>query len=144
MISNINYKGDTKVEKDFEFIMKKPRQCVKKCKDYSIIIFQSGKCRIMGCKKPLIESTLPFKITNIRLQSITVTANLNRTVNLYRLAERMKSMFEPELFPALRCLDFNPLCVNVFASGKVVILGIRTFDYKENVNNILLNISCHV
>jgi len=140
MLANINYKGVVKVQKDFDFNYGRPRQCVKKCGTYTIVIFQTGRCRVMGCKKPLDESTLPFPIKNLTIQSVTVTSDLKRIIDLYKLASKMKSMYEPELFPALRCLDYCPLCVNVFSSGKVVILGIRNLEYETFVNSILLNI----
>jgi TATA-box binding protein (TBP) (component of TFIID and TFIIIB) len=50
-------------------------------------------------------------------------------------------MFEPELFSALRYLKYNPLCVNIFSSGKIVMLGLKTLDYKHLVDDILIDIS---
>ena len=49
-------------------------------------------------------------------------------------------MFEPELFPALRILTYNPICVNVFATGKVVLLGLRSMDYDNFVQIVVENI----
>ena len=46
-------------------------------------------------------------------------------------------MFEPELFPALRYIKYNPLCVNIFSSGKVVILGLKTLDFKSITSAII-------
>jgi len=140
MLANINYKGIVQVQKDFEFTYGRPRQCVKKFGNYTIVIFQTGRCRVMGCKKPLDETTLPFTIKHLTIQSVTVTSDLKRVIDLYKLAAKMKSMYEPELFPALRCLDYCPLCVNVFSSGKVVILGLKNLEYENFVNGILSNI----
>ena len=97
----------------------------------------------MGCKKELDCNTLPFKIQVDGIQSITVCAKLEEGVNLYKLALKLDrdGMFEPELFPGLRFIKYNPLCVNIFSSGKVVILGIKTLEYQEIVKNILENIS---
>ena len=47
------------------------------------------------------------------------------------------AVYEPELFPALRYKKYNPLCVNIFASGKIVILGIRSLDYQATVAEII-------
>ena len=99
----------------------------------------------MGCKKELNPDTLPFEIIDIQLQSITITLDLNTKINLFKLAKLLskEAMFEPELFPALRVLTYNPLCVNMFSSGKVVITGIRTFEYKHILSHIetyLLNL----
>jgi TATA-box binding protein (TBP) (component of TFIID and TFIIIB) len=147
MLVNINYKGKLlESTKDFKFSNWKPRQYIHKCKDYTLVIFQNGTCRIMGCKKKLDERTLPFRIKVERIQSVTVSENLNQSIHLNKLAENLKSQcnFDPEIFPGLRMIAFNPLCVNVFASGKVVILGIKTLDYKDFVNQIMLNIISHI
>jgi TATA-box binding protein (TBP) (component of TFIID and TFIIIB) len=96
----------------------------------------------MGCKKPLLEPNFPMKIVIDRIQSVTVTANLGKTVHLYRLAAKLRDQcsFEPELFSGLRYLKYNPMCVNIFSSGKVVILGLKTLDYSEIVKDIIENI----
>ena len=55
-------------------------------------------------------------------------------------------IYEPELFPALRLTTFDPLCVNVFMSGKCVILGLKHLNYVKHVNRVknLINRSeCH-
>jgi len=96
----------------------------------------------MGCKTRLVTSSLPLKITNIKIQSLTVSKNFGRTINLYELSVKLNhdAMYEPELFPALRLLKFNPLCVNIFSSGKIIILGIKSFDYDAIVSNIMKTI----
>ena len=60
------------------------------------------------------------------------------------MSMRIKCCYEPELFPALRVTKYDPLCVNVFPSGKIVILGIKTMNYSHVVNNVLKYISCHL
>ena len=77
MIVNINYSGIL-LENTSKFVFRsnKPKQYVEKCKNYTIIIFANGKCRIMGCKKPILSSSLPYKITNLVIQSITLTENI--------------------------------------------------------------------
>ena len=120
MIVNINYSGFLlENTSKFEFRSNKPKQYVEKCKNYTIIIFGNGKCRIMGCKKPILSSSLPYKITNLVIQSITLTENIGQSVNLFEIALKLKekAMYEPELFPALRVIFFIPMCVNLFASS---------------------------
>ena len=147
MIVNINYSGQFLENTNLlKFSTWKPKQYIHKCKDYTIIIFKSGKCRIMGCKTELLISTLPFKINNIKIQSLTISESLGETVNLYKLAVKLDrdAMYEPELFPALRLLKFNPLCVNIFASGKIIILGIKTIDCDDIISNIIKTISDYI
>ena len=92
----------------------------------------------MGLREPLRGTErFPLEIVNLHLQSATVVHSLTRgTINLLHLAyalPRSERLFEPELFPALRLLAFRPLCVNVFASGKVVILGLRELTNQKAV-----------
>lgn len=116
---------------------------------FKIIIFRSGKCRIMGCREPLTNlNSIPFKLQITRIMSVTATFTTPLPVNLFKLGmycyrEKIKYMYEPELFPALRLATFNPLCVNVFASGKVMILGIRHLCFQKYVSRIqsLINAS---
>ena len=56
------------------------------------------------------------------------------------MVQKVSCTYEPELFPALRLTEFNPLCVNVFHMGKIVILGIKTLDYEHVVDTISLYI----
>ena len=140
MISNINYKGFLRegIEK-LEFKTWKPLQCVMKYKDYTIVIFKSGKCRIMGCKKELDISTLPLPITIEKILGVSITFNYGRTINLMKWnAMDRTASYEPEIFPALRINDFNPLCVNVFSTGKVVVLGLKSLDFNDTLDKIIL------
>ena len=138
MLVNINYKGKI-IDGDIsqlKFNSWKPRQHVCKLKDYTILIFETGNCRIMGCKRPISFINKPFKINIERLQSCTVTFNLGFTVNLYKLSLKLHCMFEPEIFPAVRWLKYNPMCVNIFSSGKVVVLGIKKINYTNEIEKI--------
>ena len=59
-------------------------------------------------------------------------------LNLVKLEKH--AMYEPELFPALRYKRYNPLCVKIFGSGKVVILGLRTLEFTSVLNDIINDI----
>jgi TATA-box binding protein (TBP) (component of TFIID and TFIIIB) len=149
MISNINYKAKASVEaiSHLDYGIKKPQQYIQKCPKYKIIIFRSGNCRVMGCKKPLHDNEkFPFGIKIQRIQSITISENIGSVVNLYKMARSMKHecLFEPELFTALRFTKYNPLCINVFATGKVMILGIKDLDYKKQIMKIMSDIRTHI
>ena len=142
MIVNINYKAYTN-EKNvchLKYNDWKPRQCILNYTDYKIIMFPNGKCRIMGCKKPIVDTDLPLNIKMEKMQSVTVCMNLKQNINLIDLAQKVPCSYEPELFPALRLTEFNPLCVNVFHTRKIVILGIKTLDYEHVVDTISLYI----
>lgn len=139
MIVNINYKGKVSQEitNRLNFPIGKPAQFIDKSGKYTIIIFKSGSCRIMGCKKPIEMDSLQYDIKNIRLQSLSIVVNLGTVINLYKLSRITKCWFEPELFPALRLTKYDPICVNVFSTGKVVILGLKNLYYQGYVDGII-------
>ena len=144
MIRNINYKGfvDPKIIKDAKFSIWKPCQFVDKSGPYTLIFFKTGKCRIMGCKSPINTKLLEYPIVDIQVQSVTVSIDLGFIVNLTLLSKKLKQncLFEPELFPALRYNKYNPLCVNIFNSGKIIILGLKSLNFNPIVNNIIKDI----
>jgi TATA-box binding protein (TBP) (component of TFIID and TFIIIB) len=90
----------------------------------------------MGCKQPIDASSLPYNITNVTIQSITVTCDYGQPINLKALAVNTPSIYEPELFPSVRLTCFNPLCVNVFHTGKIVITGLKDLDFSDFVTRV--------
>jgi TATA-box binding protein (TBP) (component of TFIID and TFIIIB) len=140
MLTNINYKGVYNDNMDLlKFPSGRPKQCIINCNEYKIVVFPSRSCRIMGCRKELNFSEIPFKIDIQCIQSITLSANINEKINLFKLSEFLgvTARYEPEIFPCLRLLQYNPICVNVFSSGKIIFLGIRSLDYNEFVTNVI-------
>lgn len=142
MIVNINYKGQLApgelAKIDFQTKIKPPVQKVLKTSfGGSMLVFPSGKFRLMGVKNPLTSyENLPLLPATMTLQSCTITGNYGDRIHLSTLANDLTSRrctYEPELFPAARLLDFNPLCVNVFSTGKIVILGVKDLDGHEEL-----------
>jgi TATA-box binding protein (TBP) (component of TFIID and TFIIIB) len=138
MLANVNYKARTSPRhvRHLPFRHLPPIMYTETLHNGSkIVIFPSGKCRIMGCKWFPVD--LPYGIQVKRMQSATVTLDLKRQFNLKRMSYLVKNcQYEPELFPALRLMDFKPLCVNLFASGKVTIVGLRRLNYKHIVKRV--------
>ena len=146
-VCNAHFKGDMKRRINLKklrdkvpnsVLHMKPRQLV--IKDLlrgSIIIFSSGKFRVMGCIDELDATFFVYEYTTkinddelptIQLQSYTAKCDIGFAVNLTKLATSSSSLdyiYEPELFPALRICSFKPLCVNVFATGKIMVCGLR-------------------
>ena len=151
-ITNINYKGclDKHVLDTIDFSSCKSPPFQRKFalnNGCMLLVFPSGKCRLMGFKIPITAeeiSDLPFHINNLQIQSMSLVINLQRYINLYKLARNLprgSSMYEPELFPALRLCQFNPLCVNVFNSGKVVVLGVKELTNQNLIEQIVTTIN---
>ena len=148
MIRNINYRG-TLSSKDLAKISfpwtSPPHQRIFNVFDGSVklIVFRSGKCRLMGLKEPL-QSTheLPYVVHNLEIQSATVVMNFRSEINILRLSHALplcERIYEPELFPALRLTKYRPMCVNVFASGKIVILGLKDLSNQERLKEDICN-----
>lgn len=153
MLVNVNYRGIVvKGLDDLEFRTTPPHMSVLKCQLddiglVKVVTFRNGKCRIMGCRKGLgahsilittVEGRMTLKIQILSIMSATATISLNNSINLRKLGDfcrlkSMKFMYEPEIFPALRISHYNPLCVNVFGSGKCVVLGIRSLPIVEDL-----------
>ena len=106
-----------------------PYMKIYKTKDYTLVAFKkSRKCRIMGKK---ITQALPFKLCERRLQTMSASHNLKKCLNLRQISKCFKQLdhkveYEPEIFPAIRLRTFDPVCVNLFSSGKVTLLGLKT------------------
>src|SRR5437773_908717 len=148
LVCNANFKGgmEHSIERPSlckkipnSVLHRKPHQLVVKDPKGTVIFFQSGKFRVMGCIDELEATFLAYKYTKfinddefppITLQSYTATCHLGFKVLLKNMAAASSNTFlyEPELFPALRIRDFNPASVNVFTTGKVIICGLRNAE----------------
>ena len=112
----------------------KPCQLVIKDKNGTLILFSSGKFRVMGCVDALDASFLAFKYLmnidgedypEIYSQSYTSSAKLGYCVNLSKLSKSDNTLYIPELFAAVRMNKYNPISVNVFSTGSIVICGLK-------------------
>jgi len=111
-----------------------PYQLIIRLVSCTFILFSSGQFRIMGCCTnpdsilPMIELIYLDVHTNPHLVTQTLSFNICSTpINLYNMKQIYKDdcnvVFEPEIFCALSLLYWKPIHVNVFSTGKVVILG---------------------
>src|SRR5271154_4090964 len=142
LVCNANYRADLKHSVNLCKLQKKipnstlhvkPRQLVVKDSTGTVLFFASGKIRVMGCVDELEATLLAYTYTTlicefpqITLQSYTSNSHLGFRVSLCKIAAAMKGvMYEPELFPALRIREYNPVSVNVFTTGKVIACGLR-------------------
>lgn len=155
MLTNINYRGKVvRGIQALEFRERPPQMSVAsfshKGNALKLVAFRNGKCRIMGCRTPIeTHSILKLRAKGCDLyvrigdvMSASATLDVGHKVNLRSLVNFCmendhKFLFEPELFPALRLTQFNPLCINVFGSGNCVLLGIRNLTsfpgYAEDI-----------
>ena len=81
-----------------------------------------------------------------KVQNIVVTADIERSIDLETLAGRHRLIYEPEQFPAaiLKIKEPYKASILLFASGKTVIAGLKTFDEIPKVLNMVSRtISAH-
>lgn len=133
-ITNQNYKGkinsNGKTLSEFSTIWDgklyyKPRMVVVAYEDKKILIFNSFKIRIMGKgenHRDILRNT--FKAYDIELMSMTVKIDLGFSINLHKQYHN-KIINTLELFPALNLRTHNKIHVNIFASGKCILTGVR-------------------
>src|SRR5271154_6972869 len=142
LVCNANYRADLKHSVDLcklykkipnSTLHRKPHQLVVKDSLGTVLFFASGKIRVMGCIDELEAAFLVYTYTAligefppIMLQSYTSNSHLGFRVSLYKIAADVKdAVYEPELFPAVRIGEYNPVSVNVFTTGKVIVCGLR-------------------
>lgn len=82
-------------------------------------------------------------IENLSLSTQTITFKLDLPIiNLLKVSQNNPHcIFEGEIFPALSINLWNPIHVNVFSSGKVVVLGKNALNMKDCIEKWLL-INC--
>ena len=129
----------------------------KQCKQFNMLVYKthcfklllfptSMKARVMG-KRPNCHkcmNSLPFKIRLARLMSHSATHEFPKCVNFHKTL--LKNIagnveYEPEIFPAIRFRSYVPACVNVFHSGKVTLLGVKS---EQQAKNIILELEARL
>lgn len=130
------------------YSVRKPHQIVIRFNSCTFLLFSSGTCRIMGKASIniadanlnyIVDLLHTFIILPLSCVTQTVVFKLNVAhINLHKAVNIIpNSMFEAELFPSLVLNHFKPLHVNVFATGKVVVLGKNALCMKSEIENWL-------
>ena len=129
-----------------KFYKKQPQMLVvTNTNGVKMIIFNSGKFRIMGNFIPTLKNAKreikKFNLgcsPQLTCQTSTVVTRLNKkNINLSRLFSHLQSLYvnkyigycELESFPAIALKIWDPLHVNIFASGKIVITGVGCCNF---------------
>ena len=144
-VANVNYRGKLKQSINLKNLnvpnskyYTRPQQLVIKDEKGTVILFASGRFRVMGCVDVLEASLLAIKyaalidnddVPDIYSQSYTSHTNLGYNVNLNKLCQYDHIIYEPELFTAARITKYNPVSVNVFSSGSIVACGLKELEH---------------
>jgi len=153
-IVNINYRGNLNQAIDLEELAKifsnseyyPSRPCMVRIKDEdaTILFFNSGKFRVMGCKSlfDALFSTQKYikHVPVLKIQSMTAKMKLDYEINVYKLAEKVKSFYEPELFPAVTITKYRPAIVNVFKSGVIIVCGVKKLALLDTIAKETINV----
>jgi TATA-box binding protein (TBP) (component of TFIID and TFIIIB) len=157
LVVNVNYRGKLKNRinlKEINVPNSKyhliPHQLVIKDDKGTLVLFSSGKFRVMGCIDELEATFLAYKYIeqftsddypDISIQSFTSVAKLGHDVNLNKLAHCNDTDYYPEIFAAVRMTKYKPLSVNVFHTGSVVVCGLKKpeqiFDILNDLESII-------
>ena len=118
-----------------------------------VTVFASGKLISVGTKSPkqakdelekACKILKQYKLINSykidpQIRNMVSSAFLGKTVSLNKLARTLpRSMYEPEQFPGLIYKIQNSVTALIFASGKIIVAGAKTFS---ELNNAFYEIS---
>lgn len=104
------------------------------------MIFQSGSVIVNGVTNvhdadksmEFVKLITDSQIIDFSFVSRTVVGDLKHKVRLYDFAKFNKVEYEPEIFPKAR-LVINKINVDVYHTGKIVMMGQASFKEMENV-----------
>jgi len=115
----------------------------------TLIFLSNGKFRTMGCiDEPEASflacsyleklTTFPFNsFPIITIQSYTLKYHLGYRIHLEKMVRYVACLYEPELFPALQLKQYKPVSVNIFATSKVMVWGLKD---PEVMYDIIINL----
>ena len=151
-VQNVNYKGSLDKRIDlhkmlifaFAKLCNYPFQLTIKDDAGTLMFFSSGKYRLMGFKtEDDLEATCvvykytkfidPEYIPSLVLQSMTVKSHFGKCINLHKLSQLIESRLELELFPCLTIRKYKPVSVNVFATGSIIMCGIKDIEFSKSI-----------
>lgn len=121
-----------------------------------VSIFASGKMISVGTKNEkqayrelklasdfLIEKGFAKRINLVfKTQNLVATVDFGKSVNLEKLSEETRAIYEPEQFPGaiLRFKEPFKTSILIFGSGKTVITGLKSHEQLEPTINKLTKI----
>ena len=132
----------------------RPTQLSVEIDKVKIFLFCGGGVRVMGKGELLTADCLSNElmayghmlsvlghfteeIPALELQTMTVTAQVEnwQKADFTRFVQEcaLKTYHDFEIFSALRITEFNPICVNLFSSGKVVMCGVKSIEKAEEI-----------
>ncbi|KAL3091536.1 hypothetical protein niasHS_004121 [Heterodera schachtii] len=123
-------------------------------KTVAALVFQSARVVLTGVPHPSSASKMAGRVLRRiqHTQSITLGIHQLRVVNnvgvqtfpkrisVERLQNTLGGIYDPTIFPALRCKLSNGVTCLVYISGKVIVTGAKSLDILHQSFTILSNI----
>ncbi|KAL3109922.1 hypothetical protein niasHT_016538 [Heterodera trifolii] len=123
-------------------------------KTVAALVFQSARVVLTGVSHPSSANKMAARVLRRiqHTQSITLDIHQLRVVNIVgvqtfpqrisveRLQNTLGGIYDPTIFPALRCKLLNGVTCLVYISGKVIVTGAKSLDILHQSFTILSNI----
>ena len=120
----------------------------------TLILFTSGKARYMGKDEDAFQHLLHLESILVPSSRISSLREATRTVRLQldippdfiplHISDLPRGcIWEPELFPAIQFTQWDPLCINLFHSGVVMVLGRSTDSQLNEIRTVLTDFVHH-
>jgi TATA-box binding protein (TBP) (component of TFIID and TFIIIB) len=124
--------------------IKQPEQLIVRFSNsITMLLFKTGKFRLMGKGAEnewdashcvyLVSGTWPF----LELQTMTAVFKTPNRINLEKFTSLFDSYYNAEDFPAVQIRQFKPIHVNVFASGKIILCGIKDLKVANKIRQTI-------
>ncbi|KAL3086668.1 hypothetical protein niasHS_008181 [Heterodera schachtii] len=123
-------------------------------KTVAALVFQSARVVLTGVSHPSSANKMAARVLRRiqHTQSIRLDIHQLRVVNIVgvqtfpqrisveRLQNTLDGIYDPTIFPALRCKLLNGVTCLVYISGKVIVTGAKSLDILHQSFTILSNI----
>ena len=121
------------------------RKCSSKC-----MVFRTGFVCCHGTNYREARSNLrkyariiqkrgyPVKLDRIVLMTVSVVHDIGLPVDYATLKETISSLsYEPEIFPSGACVKLGRIHVNIFKSGKITAVGLKSEKIPKCLRNLI-------
>uniref|UniRef100_A0A183CA94 PAZ domain-containing protein n=1 Tax=Globodera pallida TaxID=36090 RepID=A0A183CA94_GLOPA len=142
----------------FHAIIMRVRCCGER-RTVSALVFRSGRVVLAGVPHPDLAKKMAervrrrlqhaqpcqqqqqLRVEQLRVVNIVGVHTCAERINVERLQHAIAgSIYDPTIFPALRCkIDCGATCL-IYISGKVIVTGVRTIDHLNCAFRHLLNL----
>lgn len=123
-------------------------------KTVAALIFQSARVVLTGVPHPdrarvfakrvlrRIQHTQNsiFDIHEMRVVNIVGVKTFPQRIYVERLVTRLGGVYDPSIFPALRCKLENDATCLIYISGKIIITGVNSIDNLHNLFQYLSSV----